>query len=198
VLIAHTRKKGRIHRGGGRNFQAMQNDIVRFLSQESGGDVYFTTMIDLYALHKDFPDADEAAKLRNDPYKWVEALESSWVSTTSDCRFIPFIQLHEYEACLFADVTQLEFFYDNAQSSITTLQRIADDVASPELINDGQHTAPSKRITKEFPAYERSKTIVGPQVAKRIGLANIRTQCPHFDAWLKRLESLAADPPSAE
>ncbi len=43
VLIAHARKKGKVHRGGGRNFQAMQNDIVRFLKQESGGKVYMTT-----------------------------------------------------------------------------------------------------------------------------------------------------------
>ncbi len=31
TLIAHTRKKGRIHRGGGRNPVAMQNDINRLL-----------------------------------------------------------------------------------------------------------------------------------------------------------------------
>ena len=43
ALIAHARKRRRVHRGGGRNFRAMQNDIKRFLSQESGGDVYFTT-----------------------------------------------------------------------------------------------------------------------------------------------------------
>jgi hypothetical protein len=190
VLIAHARKKGRVHRGGGRNFQAMQNDIVRFLRQESGSGVYFTTMIDLYALHNGFPDADEAEKLRNDPYKRVEALESSWANMTSDRRFIPFIQLHEYETYLFADAAQLEFFYENAQSSIATLRQIADRVASPELINDGQQTAPSKRIIAEFPAYERAKTIVGPQIAELIGLKTIRTQCPHFDAWLKRLESL--------
>lgn len=33
VLIAHARKKGRVHRGGGRNFTAMQNDIQRRLKQ---------------------------------------------------------------------------------------------------------------------------------------------------------------------
>ena len=55
VLVAHARKKGQIHRGGGRRFRPMQNDIERFLKQDSGGGVYFTTMIDLYALHSDFP-----------------------------------------------------------------------------------------------------------------------------------------------
>ncbi len=45
VLIAHGRKKGRIHRGGGRNFTAMQNDITRRLKEDSGKDVFFTTML---------------------------------------------------------------------------------------------------------------------------------------------------------
>ena len=54
VLIAHARKKGRVHRGGGRNFAAMQSDIQRRLKQESGNEVFFTTMIDLYALHQNF------------------------------------------------------------------------------------------------------------------------------------------------
>lgn len=60
VLIAHARKKGKVHRGGGRNFLAMQNDIVRFLKQESGSDVFFTSMIDLYALPNAFPGREEA------------------------------------------------------------------------------------------------------------------------------------------
>ena len=42
VLIAHARKKGRVHRGGGRRYEPMKNDIVRFLRQESGDDTFFT------------------------------------------------------------------------------------------------------------------------------------------------------------
>ena len=40
VLIAHARKKGKVHRGGGRNFAAMQNDINRFLKQEPGNELH--------------------------------------------------------------------------------------------------------------------------------------------------------------
>ena len=110
VLIAHARKKGKAHRGGGRNFRAMQNDIVRFLKQESDSDVYFTSMIDLYALPNEFVGRQEAETLRTDPYRRVESLEASWANDTNDNRFIPFIQLHEYEAALFVDVTQFHFF----------------------------------------------------------------------------------------
>ena len=71
VLIANARKKHRVYRGGGRKYLPMRNDIVRFLRQEAGGDVFFTTMIDLYALHSEFPGKDEAENLRHDPQKRV-------------------------------------------------------------------------------------------------------------------------------
>lgn len=190
VLIAHARKRGKVYRGGGRNFLAMQNDIIRFLKQESGGDVFFTTMIDLYALPSEFPGAHEAEKLRRVPYERIKRLEESWASTTRDQRFLPFIQLHEYEAYLFSDATQLEFFYDNAHSEIAALTAIADGVDSPELINDGPHTSPSKRIIAQIPEYETGKTTVGPQAAELIGLSTIRSKCPHFAEWLLSLENL--------
>ena len=107
VLIAHAHKRHRTHRGGGRNFRAMQNDIGRFLKRNSKKDVFFTSMIDLYALHKEFPGAEEAERYRNDPYRRVEILEESWAKETNDLRFIPHIQLHEYEAYLFSDISVL-------------------------------------------------------------------------------------------
>ena len=192
TLIAHARKKGKVHRGGGRNFRAMQNDINRRRKQEPGNDVFFTTMVDLYALHAKFPGVKEAEKLRYDPYKRVEALERSWLDETRDSRFIPFIQLYEFEAYLFSDVSRFTFFFESAGSQIAALKRIADDAQSPELIDDGQHTAPSKRIIAQFPEY--SKTTVGPQMAELIGLENIRSKCPHFKAWVERLEKLGAEP----
>ena len=192
TLIAHARKKGKVHRGGGRNFRAMQNDINRRRKQEPGNDVFFTTMVDLYALHAKFPGVEEAEKLRYDPYKRVEALERSWLDETRDSRFIPFIQLHEFEAYLFSDVSRFASFFDNADSQISALQRIVDDAQSPELIDDGQNTAASKRIIAQFSEY--SKTTVGPQMAELIGLENIRSKCPHFKAWVERLEKLGTEP----
>ena len=166
MLIAHGRKKGKVLRGGGRNFQPMQNDILRFLKQESGNDVFFTTMIDLYALSKDFPGSEDAEGRRNDPYGRVEFLENAWSECTDDTRFIPYIQLHEYEAILFTDVDKLERFFDNSTRKIGALREIADSKSSPELINDGQHTAPSKRIIAQFPQYEGLKVTTGVQAAK--------------------------------
>jgi hypothetical protein len=192
ILIAHARKKGRIHRGGGRNYTAMKNDIARLLRQEPGKDVLFTTMIDLYALHAKFPGRESSENLRHDPQERVQCLEQAFAKDIDDARFIPYIQLHEYEAYLFADPSRFEYFYHDHRKQIGRLQAIADSYSSPELINDGIHTAPSKRIISRLPEYEWAKPVEGPQVAQRIGLQTIRDRCPHFARWLSTLEQLAA------
>ncbi len=194
VLIAHAKKKGRVHRGGGRKYTPMKNDIQRFLAQEKGSDVFFTTMIDLYAIHADFPGLDEAEKLRHMPDKRVEALERAFAKDIHDDRFVPYIQLHEYEAYLFSDPTWFRYFYSHHEKQIAALMTIADGYDTPEMIDDGPHSAPSKRIIAELPDYGDAKSAVGPQVAELIGLEVIRRKCPHFAAWLSRLEKLGGDP----
>lgn len=191
VLIAHARRKGRANRGGGRKYAPMKNDILRFLKQEKASDVFFTTMIDLYAIAPEFPGLEEAEKLRNFPRKRVEFLGQCFAKDIDDQRFIPYIQLHEYEAYLFCDLTCFEAFYENCQGKIALLQSIARDYETPELINDGAATAPSKRIIAQFPAYEKAKSAEGPLLAELIGLEVIRSQCPHFNDWLSKLETLS-------
>jgi hypothetical protein len=171
----------------------MKSDILRLLAQEKGGDVFFTTMIDLYAIHANFPGLAEAEKLRHMPAKRVEALEQAFAKDICDGRFVPYIQLHEYEAYLFSDPTWFRYFYNRHEKQIAALKAIADRHATPELIDDGPHSAPSKRIVAEFPDYEGAKPVIGPQVAELIGLDVIRGKCPHFGAWLSRLEKLGED-----
>ena len=183
------KKRGRVHRGGGRKYLPMKNDILRFLAQEKGANVFFTTMIDLYGIHSDFPGLAEAERLRHIPEKRVEFLERHFADDIADSRFIPYIQLHEYEAYLFADPTCFSYFYDHHAIEIAALKAIVEHQA-PELINDGEHSAPSKRIVAELPDYKDAKSVVGPQVAEQIGLNVIRSKCPQFSAWLLRLEEL--------
>ncbi|QEH32532.1 hypothetical protein OJF2_10090 [Aquisphaera giovannonii] len=190
VLIATGRRHGRVHRGGGRMYLPMKNDILRFLRQERGQDVFFTTMIDLYAIHADMPGLAAAEPLRHDPHRRVREIERSFANDIGDPRFIPYIQLHEFEAFLFAGVESFGYFYDGAEKAIGNLKAIADAHASPEQIDDGPQTAPSKRIIENLPGYEGAKPTVGPQVAELIGLATIRAKCPHFDGWVSRLEAL--------
>ncbi|PPJ61633.1 DUF4276 family protein [Cuspidothrix issatschenkoi] len=190
ILIAHARKKGKAHRGGGRKYEPMKDDILRFLKQEKGANVFFTTMIDLYAIAPEFPGLNESEKLRQNTLQRVDFLEKSFANDIDDRRFIPYIQLHEYEAYLFSNPTCFEFLYDNCLDKVSVLKVIADSYETPELINDGTETAPSKRIIAQFPDYERAKSTVGSLLAESIGLEVIRSKCPHFNSWLLRLESL--------
>jgi hypothetical protein len=196
VLIAHSRRRGVVHRGGGRHYTAMKEDILRLLKQESGADVFFTTMIDLYALPSDFPGTVEAKKHRRSPYDRVAKLEECFAADVVDplgrsSRFIPYIQLHEFEALLFCRPEMFSIYFDNCSEQIQSLIAIAKQETSPELINDGEQTAPSKRIIGVFPDYDGAKTTAGVQIAKEIGIETVRNCCPHFDQWLKRLESLS-------
>ena len=104
-------------------------------------------------------------------------------------RLFPFIQLHEFEALLFCDLTQLAQRIDRSDYGIRALEQ---EVAGlqPEYINDGEATAPSKRIIRHVPIYERSKPRLGATAAAAIGLPAIRRGCPHFNAWITLLEGL--------
>ena len=192
VQIAHARRRGIVHRGGGRRYLPMRDDIVRFTRQENASDVFFSSLIDLYAIAPDFPGLTEAERFRANPYQRVEALEGSWAADIPDRRFIPFLALHEFETYLLVNPEEFDMFYPGEAAQIRRLCQVRDSKTSPELINDGPHTAPSKRIIHEFPDYERAKAAVGPQVAELIGLQAIRDCCPHFDAWMKRLEGLGS------
>ncbi|MDD1414306.1 DUF4276 family protein [Dolichospermum sp. ST_con] len=191
-LIAHGRKKGKTNRGGSGygDYQPMKDDILRSLAEDKNTDAFFTTMIDLYAIHHNFPGLDEAEIMRQNPMKRVEFLEKGFADDIVDPRFIPYIQLHEYEAYLFSDPTCFESFYDNCLDKVAILKADADKNETPELINDSKETAPSKRIIAQFPDYKRAKSTVGPLLAESIGLEVIRNKCPHFNSWLSRLELL--------
>ena len=44
-----------------------------------------------------------------------------------------------------------------------------------------------------FPDYDGAKSTAGPIIAGQIGLGVIRAKCPHFNAWLGRLEGLSGE-----
>ena len=91
---------------------------------------------------------------------------------------------------MFSDPNGFAYFYDHHGNQIAALQAIADAYSTPELIDDGPHSAPSKRIIAQLPDYGDAKAAEGPQVAELIGLEVIRAKCFHFAAWLSRLENL--------
>ncbi len=104
-------------------------------------------------------------------------------------RVIAYVQRHEFEGLLFSDVTAFGTSIDASNQSITQLQETRSAFPTPEDINDNKETAPSKRIAKAISTYQ--KPLDGPLVAMQIGLDKIRAQCPRFNDWVTRLETLA-------
>ena len=102
-------------------------------------------------------------------------------------RFIPFVIMHEFEALLFSDCAAFSRGIGRPDLQ-QQLQAIRDIFATPEEINDSPITAPSKRVLQIIPNYQ--KPFLGPLAALEIGLERMRQECPHFDAWLTRLEQV--------
>lgn len=187
--VMTSRKGGVKHRGGLDRYARARNDIMLWMKEDQNPDAHFTTMFDLYALPTDFPGYADAQG-RVDPRQRVALLECAMKRDIGHPRFIPYIQLHEYEALLLADPQKLDCEYPERDGAIQNLVQMASAFASPELIDGGNETAPSKRIIKEIPEYKGMKASAGPIVAEKIGLVSLRSKCGHFGEWLDRLETL--------
>ena len=190
-VVTTRKERGTKYRGGLSTYFKAKRDITLWTKQDRNADVRFTTMFDLYGLPTDFPGYKSAAA-DADPYQRVLALEDAFRKEISDRRFIPYIQLHEFEALILSDPRQLDSQFDNRADGIAKLETMATQFPSPEHINDNANTAPSKRIIREIPEYEGSKVSAGPIVAEKIGLSTLRSKCAHFAEWLEKLESLGA------
>src|SRR3990172_4337038 len=67
-------------------------------------------------------------------------------------RYEPYLALHEFEAMVFVDPRRAEWVFANA-AVVTGLEQIGTGFSSPEEIDEGPDTAPSKRIRGLFPGY---------------------------------------------
>lgn len=106
-------------------------------------------------------------------------LEEALRVEAADPRFLPYIQLHEFEALLYCDLSELERRIEGSEPGIAALTAEVGRL-EPEEIDEGAATAPSKRIIKYVPGYERAKVRVGAPAAAAIGLVKLRARCPHF------------------
>ncbi|MFM6189641.1 DUF4276 family protein [Planktothrix sp.] len=177
-------------RGGLPSYQNIKKDIILWLKEDKHPEARFTTMCDLYALPNDFPKFEDAQKI-SDPYQKIQYLENALFDDIHDSRFIAYIQLHEFEALILSDPIKLEERFPDYQSKVQELVSLCESFESPELINDGKLTAPSKRIIQAIPRYKGAKASVAPLMAQKIGLETIRKKCPHFNQWIERLENLS-------
>jgi len=190
-VVLTNRKLGK--RGGILDFEKIHGDLQRLMREDRHPEARFTTMVDLYALPPEFPGWAEARN-KTGPRERVEALEAAFQSNMGDSRFLPHIQLHEFEALLYCDLAQLQQRIADSEKAFAALAQEVRGM-QPEDINEGVTTAPSKRIINHVPIYDRLKVRVGATAAAAIGLPRLRAKCPHFNEWVARLEALAPDIP---
>ena len=180
-------RRGHRVRGGGR-FKHWYKDIERVLKGDRSSGLRVTTLFDLYGLPSDFPGMD-IHRDDTDTNRRCDALQASLGAAFGDRRLIPYIQRHEFEALVLASLPALRGLLD-APDDLGGLDALEKEIAgtSPEDINDGSETAPSKRLLRHVPGYR--KILHGPQAAAATGLPALQAACPRFDAWVHQLEAL--------
>ena len=171
-------------KGGDVRYQARyKKNISKILRGQE--DLIVTSLIDYYRLRNDFPNYAESRLLAT-PQQKVELIEQGCSADINDARFIPYIQLHEFEGLLFSAPNGFKELFPDLSSA--SRQELIDTVAefpNPEMINDRPTHAPSKRLERLIPTYE--KPLYGGMIALENGFNAIMEKCPRFRIWIETL-----------
>ena len=173
------------HKGGDVSFGRYRKNVELLLKQER--DIVVTSLIDFYKLRTDFPKYKESKKQKEVKDR-VIYLENACAEVIGHDRFIPYIQLHEFEALLFSSKRGFDAYFSGlSKSNVVELEEIFKQYPNPEMINDSDTTAPSKRLVRLIPDYQ--KVLYGNTIALENGFQVILDKCPRFSAWIMLLES---------
>lgn len=191
-LIGNSRMRDR--RGGIIGWPAVRKDIIQHLKEDA--ECLATTMVDYYALPKTkggaWPGREAAGNVAfAQKASTVENLLLADIcaklgDSFGAGRFIPFVMMHEFEGLLFSDCQKFGAGIGRPELS-PAFQAIRDQFSNPEEINDSPITAPSKRVETLVQGYE--KPLLGSLAILEIGLEKVRSECPHFNEWITRLEA---------
>jgi hypothetical protein len=147
-------------------------------------------MIDYYGITSkhSFPQW-EGAQQEPDIYKRMAILEQGMKENVEEelrSRFIPYIQLHEFEGLLFSNIDVYERVIPKGDLvGVEELKQTAATFDNPELINNSPETSPSHRLERIVRGY--NKVVYGNYLVESIGLNKIRECCPRFNQWIASL-----------
>lgn len=177
--------------GGIVKWSILKKQIENHLKQDQSAIV--TTFIDFYGIKdKHFFPSWEAAKAivgKNDKMTFIEGAMKDEIAKNLNHRFLPYVQLHEFEGLLFNEISVFESQIPEVDfSNKPELVRILQQFPNPELINDTPENAPSYRLSRLIRGY--NKVIYGSILAEAIGLTRIRNKSPRFNGWIDGLEEV--------
>lgn len=173
--------------GGIVPWATIKRQILKHLQE---GEACVSMLVDYYGIKEQFgfPGWEESLCIVDKTERLHFLLEKMEEDIPEEFRyrFIPYIQMHEFEGLLFSDVHAFLNSFEEDEIKIEDLQAAADAFESPEMINNSPETAPSKRLIDAIPDYD--KIVFGNCVAMDIGLEKIRKKCPLFNEWVEKLE----------
>ena len=172
-IVVRTGKDKSKGKGGILSYGKVRNQIDRLCKQDQ--QAYVTTLMDYYAFPQG-PNGLTPVQNEGSPIQKALALTQAFQDDIEHRNFIANLVVHEYEGLLFSQPDAFTQWFDESISC--ELQRIRNSASSPEHINSGSETAPSKRILQLCNNY--SKILHGTLIALDIGLDVIRRECPIF------------------
>lgn len=170
------------HKGGAVSYQRFKRNAENLLRRET--DIIVTSLIDFFRLYTDFPCYTESLQIVNKMDR-IGFLEQAISENINNHRFIPYIQLHEFEGLLFSSNNGFDYIPDIPHNFRLQLSDAVKSHDNPELLNDGAETAPSKRLERLIPGYQ--KAFHGPLIADIITIDMMLEKCERFRNWIELL-----------
>lgn len=174
--------------GGIVSWNTLKKQIIMHLNER---DCFVTLLIDYYRIKDsyNFPGWIASKNITNiyDRMHFLFDKMSLDLDEELRPRFIPYIQLHEFEALLFSDISVFNRNFTSDELDFHSLEQAIKNVETPEEINNGPATAPSERLKKAIKGYD--KVVYGACLASEIGLDTIREKCQLFNEWIEKLET---------
>ena len=175
--------------GGISKYSDVKKDIINTLYEN---DVIVSTMLDFYRLPSSFPGKQNSSTFHThlQQVEYIEGKLKEDIESAQQCTFdnlIPYIQLHEFEALVFSSINGVDALFEPSEFKRKELLQVIHDYPNPEDINNQPNTAPSVRLIKLIPGYE--KVLYGIEILQQHGMPTLLDRCPHFRAWVNKLET---------
>ncbi|GEN77476.1 DUF4276 family protein [Chryseobacterium hagamense] len=178
-------------KGGIVKWDILKKQIETHLLEENK--TFVTTLIDYYGIYgkHSFPNWIDCEKIvdKNDRMTEIEKAMKDDINNSCNHRFIPYLQLHEFEGLLF---NEIDIFYSQIPSADligeAELIKTFKDYSNPEMINNSRETSPSHRLDRIISGY--NKIVHGDILAEEIGLERMRSKSPRFNNWIQSLEQI--------
>lgn len=174
--------------GGNCSWERIKDMAEKALKQQKNALV--TTFFDYYGVKtKKFPNWSETIRFNKaNVRERIEILEKGMLDAIDSklrYRFIPYIQMHEFEALLFNNIEVFDNNFKRSEFNRANLLDVLNEFPDPELINQKIETSPSHRLIEIIPSY--NKILYGNMLVEIIGIEQIKQKNKHFNNWIEQL-----------